>query len=102
MGKIRRAGDRHLGCGAVRQATCTCAESTRLPTKVGSEVERLGINGKLKKPEAAIAGLKMSLFLEGKGPAHHVSAYASNPDIMTTAGLKKAEGMVQLTLEVAT
>ena len=47
------------------------------------------------------AGLKISVFLEVEGTADFLPAYAGNLDIMTSAALRTAERMVELSKEVS-
>lgn len=62
----------------------------RLKQKV--QFERFGSNNPLLMPgQEPIEGLKVSVFLEVKGAAHYLPAYAGNLDIMTSAGLATAE-----------
>ncbi|RYF51418.1 MAG: acetaldehyde dehydrogenase (acetylating) [Comamonadaceae bacterium] len=42
-----------------------------------------------------LSGLKTSIFLEVKGAAHYLPAYAGNLDIMTSAALRTAESMAE-------
>jgi len=72
----------------------------RLKQKV--QFERYGGNRKLKIPEMGeYEGVKVTVFLEVEGAAHYLPAYAGNLDIMTSAGLKTAERMMQRKHEVA-
>lgn len=72
----------------------------RLKQKV--QFERFGGNNKLKIPELGeFEGVKVTVFLEVEGAAHYLPAYAGNLDIMTSAGLKTAERIVQRQREVA-
>ena len=63
----------------------------RLKQKV--QFERIGDNHPLRIPEmhGEFTGLKVSVFLEVEGAAHHLPAYAGNLDIMTAAALRTAE-----------
>lgn len=72
----------------------------RLKQKV--QFERYGGNRKLKIPEMGeYEGVKVTVFLEVEGAAHYLPAYAGNLDIMTSAGLKTAERMMQRKHEAA-
>lgn len=72
----------------------------RLKQKV--QFERFGSNNKLSIPELGeFEGVKVTVFLEVEGAAHYLPAYAGNLDIMTSAGLKTAERIVQRQREVA-
>ncbi|PZU18559.1 MAG: acetaldehyde dehydrogenase (acetylating) [Shinella sp.] len=51
----------------------------------------------LRQPDA-VAGLKVSVFLEVEGAGHYLPAYAGNLDIMTSAALAAAERMVEVAL----
>jgi acetaldehyde dehydrogenase len=42
------------------------------------------------------AGMKVSVFIEVKGAAHYLPAYAGNLDIMTSAAMRTAERIVQM------
>ena len=72
----------------------------RLKQKV--QFERFGGNRKLVIPELGeFEGVKVTIFLEVEGAAHYLPAYAGNLDIMTSAGMKTAERMMQRQREVA-
>ena len=43
-----------------------------------------------------VSGLKVTVFLEVEGAAHHLPAYAGNLDIMTAAALKAGERLAEL------
>jgi acetaldehyde dehydrogenase len=47
------------------------------------------------------AGLKVTVFLEVEGAAHYLPAYAGNLDIMTSAALRTAERISEMTMEIA-
>lgn len=61
--------------------------------KQAVQFERIGGNAPLHIPEmdGSFTGLKVSIFLEVEGAAHHLPAYAGNLDIMTSAAFKTAE-----------
>ncbi len=61
--------------------------------KQAVQFERISHNAPLRIPEmdAEFSGLKVTVFLEVEGAAHHLPAYAGNLDIMTSAALKTAE-----------
>jgi len=64
----------------------------RLKQKV--QFERFGSNNPVRIPGLGVfEGLKTSVFIEVEGAAHYLPAYAGNLDIMTSAGLRTAEGM---------
>lgn len=71
--------------------------------KQAVQFERIGDNDKLWIPEMgeALAGLKVSVFLEVEGAAHYLPAYAGNLDIMTSAALRTAERIVERTRVLA-
>ena len=49
-----------------------------------------------------LSGLKVTTFLEVEGAAHYLPAYAGNLDIMTSAALRTAERIAELTHEGVT
>ena len=56
------------------------------------QFERFGSNNPVTIPGlGTFEGIKTSVFLEVKGAAHYLPAYAGNLDIMTSAGLATAE-----------
>lgn len=63
----------------------------RLKQKV--QFERISHNDPLFIPDMdeALAGLKVTIFLEVEGAAHYLPAYAGNLDIMTSAALRTGE-----------
>jgi acetaldehyde dehydrogenase len=65
--------------------------------KQAVQFERIGDNDPLRIPEmdGSFTGLKVSVYLEVKGAAHYLPAYAGNLDIMTSAALKTAERMAE-------
>lgn len=70
--------------------------------KQNVQFERFGGNRMLKIPEyGEFEGVKTTIFLEVEGAAHYLPAYAGNLDIMTSAGMKTAERMVQRQREAA-
>ena len=72
----------------------------RLKQKV--QFEHFGANNRLKIPGVGeYEGTKSSVFLEVEGAAHYLPAYAGNLDIMTSAGLKTAERMIERNKEHA-
>lgn len=65
----------------------------RLKQKV--QFERFGANNPVRIPGLGVfEGLKSSVFLEVEGAADYLPAYAGNLDIMTSAGLAAAEGIL--------
>ena len=71
----------------------------RLKQKV--QFERFGPNNKLRIPGVGeYEGIKTSVYLEVEGAAHYLPAYAGNLDIMTSAGLKTAERIIERTKEL--
>ena len=67
----------------------------RLKQKVQFE-EYVGDNKLYIPGYGDFAGLKTSVFLEVKGAAHYLPAYAGNLDIMTSASLAAGERLAQL------
>ncbi len=62
------------------------------------QFERFGPNNPLKIPGLGeFTGIKSSVFLEVEGAGHYLPTYAGNLDIMTSAALKTAERVAQLT-----
>ena len=61
--------------------------------KQAVQFERIGGNRPLYIPDMgeSFVGLKVTMFIEVKGAAHYLPAYAGNLDIMTSAALKTAE-----------
>lgn len=61
--------------------------------KQAVQFERIGHNSTIRIPDldAEFSGLKVSVFLEVEGAAHHLPGYAGNLDIMTSAALRTAE-----------
>lgn len=51
--------------------------------------------------EGDFTGIKTSVFLQVEGAAHYLPAYAGNLDIMTSAGLRTAEGIARRMLQRA-
>jgi acetaldehyde dehydrogenase len=66
------------------------------------QFERFGANKPLHIPGLGdFTGVKSSIFLEVEGAGHYLPKYAGNLDIMTSAALKTAERLAQLTTEAA-
>ena len=66
----------------------------RLKQKV--QFERFGTNNPVNIPGyGQFSGIKTSVYLEVEGAAHYLPAYAGNLDIMTSAGLRTAERIVE-------
>ena len=66
----------------------------RLKQKI--QFERFGDNRPVRIPGVGeFTGIKTTVFLEVEGAAHYLPAYAGNLDIMTSAGLRTAEGIVR-------
>jgi acetaldehyde dehydrogenase len=61
------------------------------------QFESIGSNKPLHIPEMGgdFTGLKVTVFLEVKGAAHYLPAYAGNLDIMTSAALRTAERIAE-------
>jgi acetaldehyde dehydrogenase len=58
------------------------------------QFDRFGANNPVRIPGVGdIEGVKTTIFLEVEGAAHYLPSYAGNLDIMTSAGLKTAEGI---------
>lgn len=66
--------------------------------KQAIQIERIGDNRPLFIPDGdfEFTGLKVSIFVEVEGAAHHLPSYAGNLDIMTSAALQAAERIVAL------
>jgi acetaldehyde dehydrogenase len=65
------------------------------------QFDRIGADRPLRIPGvgARMSGLKTSVFLEVKGAAHYLPAYAGNLDIMTSAALASAERIAQALID---
>jgi acetaldehyde dehydrogenase len=64
------------------------------------QFERFGSNRPVHIPGVGdYEGIKASVFLEVEGAAHYLPAYAGNLDIMTSAAMRTAEGIVRRKLE---
>lgn len=72
----------------------------RLKQKV--QFERLDDRAPVRIPDLdrKFTGWKISIFLEVEGAAHYLPAYAGNLDIMTSAALRTAERLAQMTAGV--
>jgi len=61
------------------------------------QFERFGANNPLNIPGLGeFTGIKSSIFLEVEGAGHYLPTYAGNLDIMTSAALKTAERLAEL------
>jgi acetaldehyde dehydrogenase len=67
------------------------------------QYERYTVGHPLSSPDLGWrgAGLKVTVFLEVEGAAHYLPSYAGNLDIMTSAALRTAERMAEVSKKIA-